>query len=106
MFGGVRLRKSIVTLQVAFSLILVIGAALFLRTLSSLRVKGPGFDTARLVSFTLDSLKNGYSAADSNRLIGRIHNALRALPVTRDSAIVQNELLTGGSWGEPRYHPD
>src|SRR5205814_5197040 len=32
-FGGVRLRKTIVTLQVAFSLVLLIGAALFLRTL-------------------------------------------------------------------------
>ena len=29
-FGGVRLRKAIVTLQVAFSLVLLIGAALFL----------------------------------------------------------------------------
>ena len=98
-FGGVRLRKSIVTFQVAFSLILVVGAALFLRTLSSLLSKGPGFDTARLVSFSLEPLKNGYSAVNANRLIWRIYDALRALPVTRDSAIARNELLTGGSWG-------
>ena len=97
-FGGVRLRKCIVTLQVAFSLILVIGAALFLRTLSSLLAKGPGFDTASLVSFSLEPRKNGYSAADSHRLIERIHDAVRALPVTRDSGIARNELLTGGSW--------
>ena len=32
-FGGVRLRKVIVTVQIAFTLILVIGAALFVRTL-------------------------------------------------------------------------
>ncbi len=97
-FGGVRLRKSIVTLQVALSLILVVGAALFLRTLSSLLAKGPGFHTASLVSFSLEPRKNGYSAADSNRLIGRIHDAVRALPVTRDSGIARNELLTGMSW--------
>ena len=97
-FGDVRLRKYIVTLQVAFSLILVIGAALFLRTLSSLLAKGPGFDTASLVSFSLEPRKNGYSAADSHRLIERIHDAVRALPVTRDSGIARNELLTGGSW--------
>ena len=40
-FGGVRLRKAIVTLQVAFSLILLVGAALFLRTLTGLLAKGP-----------------------------------------------------------------
>ena len=98
-FGGVRLRKSIVTLQVAFSLVLVVVAALFLRTLSSLLVKGPGFDTASLVSFSLEPLKNGYSAMDSGRLIERIHDAVRALPVTRDLGLARNELLTGGSWG-------
>src|SRR5262249_9599944 len=97
-FGGIRLRKSIVTLQVAFSLILVVGAALFVRTLSSLLAKGPGFDTASLVSFSLEPRKNGYSAAGSNRLMGRIHDAIRALPVTRDSGIARNELLTGGAW--------
>ncbi|MBA0087553.1 MAG: FtsX-like permease family protein, partial [Acidobacteria bacterium Pan2503] len=97
-FGGVRLRKCIVTLQVAFSLILVIGAALFLRTLSSLLAKGPGFDTASLVSFSLEPRKNGYSAVDSHRLIERIQDAVHALPVTRDSGIARNELLTGGSW--------
>ena len=32
-FSGVRLRKCIVTLQVAFSLILIIGAALFVAVL-------------------------------------------------------------------------
>ena len=45
-FGGVRLRKCIVTMQVAFSLILVIGAALFVRTLAGLLAKGPGFETS------------------------------------------------------------
>jgi predicted permease len=97
-FGGVRLRKSIVTLQVAFSLILVVGAALFLRTLSSLLAKGPGFDTASVVSFSLEPRKNGYSAADSARLIANIHDAVRALPVTRHAGTARNELLTGGSW--------
>jgi len=97
-FGGVRLRKSIVTLQVALSLILVVGAALFVRTLSSLLAKGPGFDTASLVSFSLEPRKSGYSAADSNRLIGRIHDAVRALPFTRGSGIARNEILAGGSW--------
>ena len=100
-FGGVRLRKAIVTLQVALTLILVVGAALFLRTLSSLLAKGPGFDTSSLVSFSLEPTKNGYSAADSNRLIERIHDAVRALPLTRDSGIARNELLSGGSWRDP-----
>ena len=100
-FGGVRLRKCIVTLQVAFSLILVTGAALFVRTLTDLLAKGPGFNTTHLVSFSLAPLKNGYSRADSARLIRRIHDEVRDLPVTRSSAVVRSAFLTGGSWSNP-----
>ena len=100
-FGGVRLRKCLVTLQVALSLILVTGAALFVRTLTDLLAKGPGFNTTRLVSFSLAPLKNGYSRADSARLIRRIDADLRALPTTSDSAVARFPLLTGGSWSNP-----
>ena len=100
-FGGARLRKCIVTLQVAFSLILVVGAALFMRTLGDLLAKGPGFDTTRLVSFSLAPQKNGYSRADSARLIRRIDGEVRALPFTRSSAVARFPLLNGGSWSNP-----
>ncbi|MGA2580732.1 MAG: ABC transporter permease, partial [Bryobacteraceae bacterium] len=85
-FGGVRLRKAIVTLQVAFSLILLIGAALFLRTLTSLLAKGPGFDTSGLLSFTIAPSQNGYSDADASRLVRRLDEQVRALPAARSSA--------------------
>src|SRR5215471_14380187 len=49
--GGLALRRGIVTAQIAFTLILVIGAGLFVRTLSGLLAKGPGFDTSSLISF-------------------------------------------------------
>ena len=100
-FGGVHLRKCIITLQVAFSLILVVGAALFLRTLSDLLTKGPGFDTTRLVSFSLAPLNNSHSRPDSARLIRLIDSEVRALPITRSSAVARFPLLTGGSWSNP-----
>src|SRR5205085_8575131 len=97
-FGGVRLRKTIVTLQVAFSLILLIGAALFLRTLTGLLAKGPGFDTSSLLSFAIAPLQNGYSRADASRLVRRIDEQVRALPVARSSATARFAFLTGGHW--------
>ena len=100
-FGGVRLRKCIVTLQVAFSLLLIVGAALFMRSLSGLLAKGPGFDTSHLISFSLDPEKNGYSQDQARRLIRRILAELRAAPVARDSAIARVLLLNGGSWNDP-----
>ena len=99
--GGVRVRKVIVTAQIALTLTLVVGAALFVRTLDALLTKGPGFVTSSLVSFSLDSLRNGYSKADGSRLIRRIDEAVRDSPITQVSAMASVPLLTGGSWNDP-----
>ncbi len=96
--GGVRLRKAIVTLQVAFSLILVVGAGLFLRTLTGLLAKGPGFDTSSLLSFAIAPLDCGYSRADASRLVRRLDEQVRALPAARSSATARFAVLTGGHW--------
>jgi len=96
-FGGVRLRKTIVTLQVAFSLILVVGAA-FLRTLTGLLAKGPGFDTSSLLSFAIAPTQNGYSRADASRLVRRLDERVRTLPATSSSAAARFAFLSGGAW--------
>jgi predicted permease len=99
--GGVRLRKVIVAAQIALSLVLVIGAVLFARTLSGLLAKGPGFDTSSLVSFGVDPLRSGYSPSEASRLTGRIQDDIRASANTQTSAATQFPLLTGGSWNNP-----
>lgn len=100
-FGGVRLRKCIVTLQVAFSLILLIGAALFVRTLAGLLAKGPGFETSGTLSFAIAPVESGYSRADAARLVRRLDEEVRALPTARNSAAARWAFLTGGSWNNP-----
>ena len=100
-FGGVRLRKAIVTVQIAFTLILVIGAGLFVRTLSELMAKGPGFDTSSLVEFAIAPIRNGYSKKQASQRMQRIYDGLRASPNTQAVAITRYGLLTGGSWNDP-----
>jgi predicted permease len=100
-FGGLRLRRAIVTAQIAFTLILVIGAALFARTLTGLLAKGPGFVTSSLVSFGIDPIQNGYSPSEANRLVRSIHDELRTSRSTQTSAIARIQLLTGGTWNNP-----
>ena len=100
-FGGARLRKAIVTVQIAFTLILVIGAALFVRTLTGLLAKGPGFATSSLISFGINPLRNGYSRPEAGRLTRRILDEIRNSPATRTSAVARYPLLTGGSWNDP-----
>jgi predicted permease len=97
-FRGLRLRRAIVTAQIAFTLILLTGAALFIRTLSALLAKGPGFETASLISFAIDPVQNGYSPADGARLVRRIYEEIRTSPITRSVAVARVQLLNGGSW--------
>jgi putative ABC transport system permease protein len=96
--GGVRLRKAIVAAQIALSLVLVIGAVLFGRTLTGLLAKGPGFDTTSLISFGIEPRRSGYTRLEASRLVFRIHDEVRAAPTTAASAIARYPLLTGGSW--------
>ena len=100
-FGGLSLRRAIVTAQIAFTLILVIAAGLFVRTLSGLLAKGPGFDTSSLIWFGIRPTQNGYSPADANRLIRRIHDEIRSSTSTQSSAVANFPLLVGGAWNNP-----
>ena len=100
-FGGVRLRKAIVTIQIAFTLILVAGGALFVRTFAGLMAKGPGFTTSSLVSFGLDPRRIGYSRKEASQLTRRIYDELRSSPGIQMSAVARVQLLTGGSAMNP-----
>jgi predicted permease len=98
---GLRLRRALVTAQITFTLILLTGAALFIRTLSALIAKGPGFETSSLISFGIDPGQNGYPSADAARLVRRIYDEIRTSPITRSVAVARVELLQGGSWNNP-----
>ncbi len=59
--GSLLARKLLVCIQVALSLLLLVGAGLFVRTLRNLRNQGPGYPTDHLLSFSVDPSLSGYS---------------------------------------------
>ena len=96
--GGMGLRKALVVGQIALALVLLIGAGLFVRTLSNLRAQGPGFDTTNLVTFHVDTARSGYRQPRGERLLLDLLAALRALPDVEHAASSGTRLLGGGSW--------
>ena len=96
--GGLSLRRGIVTAQIAFTLILVVAAGLFIQTLHGLLAKGPGFETSSLISFGIRPALNGYSGAEETQLIRRISEGLRSSASTEASSIACVQLLLGGAW--------
>ena len=65
--GSVRLRKALVVIQVALSFLLLIGAGLFVRSLSNLLAQDPGFKTDNLVAFNVEPSLNGYDSDKTKR---------------------------------------
>ncbi|HEY2981503.1 MAG TPA: ABC transporter permease [Anaerolineales bacterium] len=95
--GGVRLRKALVVGQVAFTLILLIGAGLFVRTLERLQTKGPGFASGSLLMFRADPVSNGYSDSNATQVMRELLAKLKDVPGVERVAVANSHLLTGGT---------
>ena len=96
--GNVRLRKALVAAQVGLSLLLLIGAGLFVSTLSNLRGLGPGFAPERLVGFNIDPTLNGYDNARTKVLYQELTDSLAAIPGVRSVAFATMRILADDEW--------
>lgn len=94
---GVRLRKTLVAGQVAFTLILLIGVGLFVQTLARLQAKGPGFATGSLLMFRASPVSNGYRDADAKRVMRELLQRIESMPGVASAAIANTQILTGGT---------
>jgi macrolide transport system ATP-binding/permease protein len=75
-----RFRGSLVAIQVALSVVLLIGAGLFLRSLSALRSVDPGIDPARILTFRVNPRLSGYKPEQARAVLGEIRERVSALP--------------------------
>ncbi|HEY6555231.1 MAG TPA: ABC transporter permease, partial [Vicinamibacteria bacterium] len=92
--GAFRFRKGLVVTQVALSLLLLIGAGLFTRSLMNLRSLNPGFETERLLAFSVDPSLNGYALERRFALFEEIQQELGAEPGVRLVSMATEALMT------------
>jgi predicted permease len=92
--GHVRFRKGLVVVQVALSLLLLVGAGLFARSLYNLRTLDPGFETRQLLSLAVEPDLNGYSPAAARDLLRRLQERFAAEPGAVGASMASNPLLT------------
>ncbi|MEO8360569.1 MAG: ABC transporter permease [Vicinamibacteria bacterium] len=90
------LSKGLLVLQVAISLVLLVGAGLFLRTLSNLRSVDVGFNANNLMVFRINPALNRYEPARVAQLFQQIRTELESLPGVRSVAYTRRALLGGG----------
>jgi predicted permease len=90
------LGKSLLVLQVAMSLVLLIGAGLFLRTLHNLRSVDVGFNANNLLVFRINPSGNRYDLPRIAQIYERTRAELSALPGVRSVSFTRMTLLSGG----------
>ena len=88
--GSVAFRKAMVTAQIALSLLLLIGAGLFARSLYNLMATSPGMQTENVLSFAMDPSLAGYSDQKSRQLFQRLQEDLAALPGALSVSAAEN----------------
>jgi predicted permease len=96
--GQARWRKMLVVAQVSLSLLLLIAAGLFARSLGNLRDLHPGFDVMNLVSFAVDPRLNGYDPARAKLFYRQMNQELAALPGAQSAAFCVSPPLSYSDW--------
>jgi macrolide transport system ATP-binding/permease protein len=98
--GGVpRLRPATILMaaQVAVSVPLVAGAAIFLQTMHNLHRVDLGFNPDRLVSFRIDPSLSGYDRARVEQTLELTLDRVRTVPGVVSASLVSEPLLSGVS---------
>jgi predicted permease len=89
------LAKSLLIVQVAISLVLLVGAGLFLRTLHNLRHVDVGFNPQNLLLFRVSPQLNRYDDTRAAALYHNMMERLSSVPGVRGVAMSQPALLSG-----------
>jgi predicted permease len=89
--------RSLVVFQVCLSVLMLVGAGLFVRTLLNLRSVALGFNPERIVLFTIDPPRARYVSHARKALFERLDAAMGAIPGVESASLSDSPLLSGGA---------
>jgi predicted permease len=97
------LGKGLVITQIALSMVLLIGAGLFVRTLVNLSRTTLGFRSDRLLLFELDPPRTRYSGTQMTMLYRQLEEKIAAIPGVR-SVSLSNIAIIGDGYSGTTFH--
>jgi predicted permease len=89
------LRRVMVVAQVAICTVVLIGAALLIRTFEHLRSMDPGFDQFHVLTFTVDPSMKGYRPEQTKALSRNLLDQVRSLAGVQNAAIASRGVMRG-----------
>src|SRR5262245_5848126 len=96
--GGVRLRKALVVAQVTISVLLLISAGLFIRTLRNLRLLDLGIKPESMIAFNVSPAASGYTPDRIPPFYKSLVERIGAEPGVQSVAFASFGLLEGNEW--------
>ncbi|HEX5436437.1 MAG TPA: ADOP family duplicated permease [Gemmatimonadaceae bacterium] len=97
--GRSALRTGMLVAQVALTMVLLVGAGLFARSLRALRSIDLGMDAGHLVVARMSLADAGYDASASARIMERLRRRVQALPGVRAASLAYTAPFLGSfSW--------
>jgi predicted permease len=99
--GAVRFRTSLVTVQIALSMALLIAAGLFIKSLRNISRADLGIDIENVVQFGISPARSGYDSTRTMPLYDAVEQALAALPGVRGVTSSTVPLLGGNNRARP-----
>lgn len=90
------LRNLLIILQIAFSLISLLSASLFLHSLWNAQQLNPGFETKKLFMLSFDLGSQGYDQPKGEDFYRRIQERVQGLPGVKVASLASNPALGGG----------
>ena len=100
--GGValsRVRSALMIAQAALSVVLIVGASLFVQSLKEAASVRLGYETSRVLSATMDVESYGYSIPARGALYADMRERAIAVPGVADAAIASTHPLLGWRFG-------
>jgi predicted permease len=91
------LGESLVVAQISASLVLMIGAGLFVRTLENFERKDLGFDQKNLLTFGVDPTRAGYKGSRLLNFYQQLLERVQALPGVQSATLIENVPLSNWS---------
>jgi macrolide transport system ATP-binding/permease protein len=90
------LRNVLVMAQVALSLVTLVGAGLFLRSLQNAQRTDPGFETRHLLLLSFDAGAEGYTGESATAFQSTAIERVRTVPGVRSAVLASSGLFGGG----------
>ena len=94
-----RFRTSLATVQIGLSMVLLLSAGLFTKSLYNVSRVDLGLEVDHLITFGISPERNGYSPEQSGALFERLEDELRVLPGVTGVTASRVPLVGGSNWG-------